>query len=169
MHKGEVGTMALNDALRERLNPTGPEIVRGSAIFRRGDKVLQTRNNYEKDVFNGDLGFITAVDPEEGELLVDFDGRDVAYDRTDLDELSPAYAVSVHKSQGSEYPAVVVPLLTQHYVMLRRNLIYTALTRARKLAVLIAPRRALAVGLGKSGSEKRFTHLRFRLQEKFNR
>jgi exodeoxyribonuclease V alpha subunit len=169
MHKGEVGTMALNDALRARLNPSGPEIVRGNAVFRRGDKVLQTRNNYEKDVFNGDLGFITAVDPEEGELLVDFDGRDVAYDRTDLDELSPAYAVSVHKSQGSEYPAVVAPLLTQHYVMLRRNLIYTALTRARKLAVLIAPKRALAVGLGKSGSEKRYTHLRFRLQDKFNR
>jgi exodeoxyribonuclease V alpha subunit len=169
MHKGEVGTVALNDALRQALNPSGPEIVRGAAIFRRGDKVLQTRNNYEKDVFNGDLGFITAVDPEEGELLVDFDGRDVAYDRTDLDELSPAYAISVHKSQGSEYPAVVTPLLTQHYVMLRRNLIYTALTRARKLAVLIAPKRALAVGLGKSGSEKRFTHLRFRLQEKFNR
>ncbi|KUG29100.1 recd-like dna helicase yrrc [hydrocarbon metagenome] len=169
MHKGEVGTMALNDALRARLNPAGPEIVRGNAVFRLGDKVLQTRNNYEKDVFNGDLGLITAVDPEEGELMVDFDGRDVAYDRTDLDELSPAYAVSVHKSQGSEYPAVVVPLLTQHYVMLRRNLIYTALTRARKLAVLIAPRRALAVGLGRSGSEKRFTHLRFRLQEKFNR
>ncbi len=169
MHKGEVGTMALNDALRARLNPRGPELVRGSAIFRAGDKVLQTRNNYEKDVFNGDLGLVVGVDPEQGELLVDFDGRAVPYDRTELDELTPAYAISVHKSQGSEYPAVIVPLLTQHYVMLRRNLIYTALTRARRLAVLIAPKRALAVGLGKSGSEKRFTHLRFRLQERFNR
>ncbi len=169
MHKGEVGTMALNDALRARLNPRGPELLRGQAVFRAGDKVLQTRNDYEKDVFNGDLGFIVSVDPEEGELVVDFDGRELVYDRTELDELSPAYAISVHKSQGSEYPAVIVPLLTQHYVMLRRNLIYTALTRARRLAVLIAPKRALAVGLGKSGSEKRFTHLRFRLQEKFNR
>ncbi|MYL85085.1 ATP-dependent RecD-like DNA helicase [Desulfovibrio aerotolerans] len=168
MHKGEAGTQSLNEALRERLNPTGPEIVRGSVRFRLLDRVLQTKNNYEKDVFNGDLGHIVAVDPEEGEMLVSFDGRSVAYDRTELDELAPAYAVSIHKSQGSEYPAVVVPILTQHYVMLRRNLIYTALTRARRLAVLVGSRRALMLGLKNAGGDKRFTHLNYRLRELFN-
>ena len=119
MHKGEAGTQSLNEVLRERLNPSGPEIVRGMVRFRLGDRVLQTKNDYEKDVFNGDLGHIVEVDPEEGELLVSFDGRSVAYDRTELDELAPAYAISIHKSQGSEYPVVVVPILTQHYVMTR--------------------------------------------------
>lgn len=168
MHKGEAGTQSLNEALRARLNPTGPEVVRGSLRFRLHDRVLQTKNNYEKDVFNGDLGHIVEVDPEEGELFVSFDGRSVAYDRTELDELAPAYAVSIHKSQGSEYPAVVVPILTQHYVMLRRNLIYTALTRARRLAVLVGSRRALTLGLKNAGGDKRFTHLNYRLRELFN-
>jgi exodeoxyribonuclease V alpha subunit len=168
MHKGEAGTQSLNEALRTRLNPTGPEVVRGNLRFRRHDRVLQTRNNYEKDVFNGDLGHIVEVDPEEGEVLVSFDGRSVSYDRSELDELAPAYAVSIHKSQGSEYPAVVVPILTQHYVMLRRNLIYTALTRARRLAVLVGSRRALMLGLKNAGGEKRYTHLNYRLRELFN-
>ncbi|MHC1788958.1 SF1B family DNA helicase RecD2 [Solidesulfovibrio sp.] len=168
MHKGEAGTQSLNEALRARLNPTGPEVVRGSQRFRRGDRVLQTKNNYEKDVFNGDLGHIVEVDPEEGEVSVSFDGRSVPYDRTELDELALAYAVSIHKSQGSEYPAVVVPILTQHYVMLRRNLIYTALTRARRLAVLVGSRRALTLGLKNAGGERRYTHLNYRLRELFN-
>ena len=168
MHKGEAGTQALNEALRARLNPSGPTVVRGNAMFRLGDRVLQTKNNYEKDVFNGDLGHVTAADPEEGSLVVTFDGRDVPYDRTELDELAPAYAVSIHKSQGSEYPAVVAPFLTQHYVMLRRNLIYTALTRARKLAVLVGSRRALTLGLKNAGGERRYTHLNYRLRELFN-
>lgn len=168
MHKGEAGTQALNEVLRARLNPTGPEIVRGMARFRLGDRVLQTKNDYEKDVFNGDLGHIVEVDPDEGELVVSFDGRSVPYDRTELDELAPAYAVSIHKSQGSEYPAVVVPLLTQHYVMLRRNLIYTALTRARRLAVLVGSRRALMLGLRNAGGDRRYTHLNHRLRELFN-
>jgi len=168
MHKGEAGTQALNEALRARLNPSGPTVIRGNAIFRQGDRVLQTKNNYEKDVFNGDLGHVTAADPEEGALIVSFDGRDVTYDRTELDELAPAYAVSIHKSQGSEYPAVVAPFLTQHYVMLRRNLIYTALTRARKLAVLVGSRRALTLGLKNAGGERRYTHLNYRLRELFN-
>ncbi len=169
MHKGEAGTMALNDALRGRLNPKGKEIVRGRWIFREGDRILQTRNNYDKDVFNGDLGWIVDVDPEMGEILAEFDGRTLTYDRTELDELSPAYAVSVHKSQGSEYPAVIFPVLTQHFVMLRRNLIYTALTRAKRLAILIGGKKAMHIGLKNIGSEKRYTHLRYRLQEAFNR
>jgi len=169
MHKGEAGTMALNEALRERLNPSGKQIVRGRWIYRTGDRVLQTRNNYDKDVFNGDLGWILDVDPEEGEILAEFDGRTLTYDRTEFDELSPAYAVSVHKSQGSEYPAVIFPVLTQHYVMLRRNLIYTALTRAKRLAILIGGKKAMHIGLKNIGSEKRYTHLRYRLQEAFNR
>jgi len=168
MHKGEAGTQSLNEALRTRLNPAGPEVVRGNQRFRLNDRVLQTKNNYEKDVFNGDLGHIVEVDPEEGEMLVSFDGRNVPYDRTELDELALAYAVSIHKSQGSEYPAVVVPILTQHYVMLRRNLIYTALTRARRLAVLVGSRRALMLGLKNAGGDKRFTHLNYRLRELFN-
>lgn len=168
MHKGEAGTRALNEALRARLNPTGPEIARGMLRFRRGDRVLQTKNDYEKDVFNGDLGHIVDVDVEEGEVLVSFDGRTVAYDRTELDELALAYAISIHKSQGSEYPAVVVPILTQHYVMLRRNLIYTALTRAKKLAVIIGGRRALHLGLRNAGGDRRYTNLNHRLRELFN-
>ena len=168
MHKGEAGTQALNEALRERLNPTGPEVARGLVRFRLGDRVLQTKNDYEKDVFNGDLGHIEDVDVEEGEVLVSFDGRTVAYDRTELDELAPAYAISIHKSQGSEYPAVVVPILTQHYVMLRRNLIYTALTRARRLAILIGSRRAMLLGLRNAGGDRRHTYLNYRLRELFN-
>jgi len=168
MHKGEAGTQALNEALRERLNPTGPEVARGLVRFRLGDRVLQTKNDYEKDVFNGDLGHIEDVDVEEGEVLVSFDGRTVAYDRTELDELAPAYAISIHKSQGSEYPAVVVPILTQHYVMLRRNLIYTALTRARRLAILIGSRRAMLLGLRNASGDRRHTYLNYRLRELFN-
>ncbi|MFU2208276.1 ATP-dependent RecD-like DNA helicase [Solidesulfovibrio sp. C21] len=168
MHKGEAGTQSLNEALRERLNPKGPELVRGMTRFRLGDRVLQTKNDYEKDVFNGDMGHIVEVDASEGEVLVSFEGRNVAYDRSELDELAPAYAISIHKSQGSEYPAVVVPILTQHYVMLRRNLIYTALTRARRLAVIIGSRRALNLGLKNAGGDARFTHLNYRLRELFN-
>ncbi len=169
MHKGEVGTQALNALLQDTLNPGGRELSRGKNRFRAGDRVLQTKNNYEKDVFNGDLGWIVEADPHAVELTVDFDGRLVPYDASDLDELTLAYAVSVHKSQGSEYPAVVVPVVTQHFVMLKRNLIYTALTRARKLAVILGGKKALGIGLSASGSVKRFTHLRYRLQETFNR
>ncbi|WP_243438316.1 ATP-dependent RecD-like DNA helicase [Fundidesulfovibrio soli] len=169
MHKGEVGTQALNELLQARLNPSGRELVRGKNRFRQGDRVLQTKNNYEKDVFNGDLGWIVEVNPHAAELSVDFDGRTVPYESADLDELALAYAVSVHKSQGSEYPVVVVPIVTQHFVMLKRNLIYTALTRARKLAVILGGKKALGIGLGAVGTTKRFTHLRYRLQETFNR
>lgn len=168
MHKGEVGTSALNALLQERLNPkSGPELKRGYATFRVGDRVLQLRNNYDKDIFNGDLGWVASVDPEAGSLAVDFEGNLVAFDSTELEDLTLAYAVSVHKSQGSEYPAIVVPVVTQHYMLLMRNLLYTALTRARSLAVFIGSEKAFRVGLNNVTSGKRMTHLRHRLRQMF--
>jgi exodeoxyribonuclease V alpha subunit len=167
MHKGEVGTQNLNAALQERINPSGRELRRGKNVFRAGDRVLQLRNDYDKDVFNGDLGFVAEVDENAGALLVDFEGRMVTYESLDLDELAPAYAISVHKSQGSEYPAVVVPLVTQHYLLLRRNLIYTALTRARRLAVMIGSSKAMRIGLAKGEEKSRHTHLSYRLKGLF--
>ncbi|MFP4169276.1 MAG: ATP-dependent RecD-like DNA helicase [Desulfonatronovibrionaceae bacterium] len=168
MHKGEVGTARLNTLLQESLNPKGREMRRGERVFRVGDRILQTRNNYDKDVYNGDLGWITDISFEDFELLIDYEGREVAYGFDELDEITLAYAVSVHKSQGSEYPAVIMPVVTQHYMLLQRNLIYTGLTRARRLAVLIGTNKALGMGLKNSSSGRRFTHLRYRLQEMFN-
>ncbi len=168
MHKGEVGTQALNEVLQDRLNPRiGPEIRRGNLRFRVGDRVLQLRNNYDKDVFNGDLGWIMDLDPEEGGLVVDFEGNPVAYEASELDDLALAYAVSVHKSQGSEYPAVVLPVVTQHYMLLQRNLLYTALTRARRLAVLVGSERAFHIGLANTTAGRRMTYLRHRLRDVF--
>ncbi len=164
MNRGLLGVANLNAALRELLNPKGKEVVRGNRLLRLGDKVMQTRNNYELEVFNGDLGRITAIDAEEHEVRVSFDGRLVTYAFADLDELAPAYACSIHKSQGSEYPAVVLPIHTQHYVMLERNLVYTALTRARKLAVLVGQKRALAIAVGNARTRRRFTLLAERLR-----
>jgi len=167
MHKGDVGTMELNRLLQDRLNPGPDAVVRGYRRFRVRDRVLQLRNNYEKDVFNGDLGWVDKVDLEDSEITVDFDGRKVVYDLDDLDELTLAYAVSVHKSQGSEYPAIIMPVVTQHYLLLQRNLIYTGLTRARQLAVIIGSPKALGMGLNNTGAGHRFTHLRYRLQQAF--
>jgi exodeoxyribonuclease V alpha subunit len=118
----------LNTELQAALNPSGQEMTRGGKDFRVSDKVMQIKNNYDKEVFNGDIGRIAKIDFETQEVTISFDGRDVAYDFTDLDEVVLAYAVSVHKSQGSEYPVVVIPILTQHYVLLQRNLIYTGIT-----------------------------------------
>ncbi|MBC2745314.1 MAG: ATP-binding domain-containing protein, partial [Desulfosarcina sp.] len=129
------------------------------------DKVMQIRNNYDKDVFNGDIGRITAIAGDLQQLIVDFDGRAVVYEFSDLDEIVLAYAVSVHKAQGSEYPAVVMPVMTQHYVLLQRNLIYTAVTRGRRMVVLVGTRRALAIGVNTNKTEKRFTRLDERLRE----
>ncbi|MFO7816390.1 MAG: SF1B family DNA helicase RecD2 [Thermodesulfobacteriota bacterium] len=168
MHKGEVGTAKLNTLLQQKLNPDGIELNRGNRIFRVGDRVLQTRNNYEKDVYNGDLGWLKAIDFDDSEVLIDFDGRDVVYEFDELDEITLAYAVSVHKSQGSEYPAVIMPVVTQHFMLLQRNLIYTGLTRARKLAIMIGTNKAMGIGLKNRGAGRRFTHLRYRLQEVFN-
>jgi exodeoxyribonuclease V alpha subunit len=126
---------------------------------------MQLRNDYEREVYNGDVGLITRLDPETREVLVRFDDRDVAYEEGDLDELTLAYATSIHKSQGSEYPAVVVPILTQHYVMLSRNLIYTAVTRGKRLVVLVADPRAVGLALAEMRKEERLTYLAERLRE----
>ena len=167
MHKGAVGTLELNGLLQARLNPSGPAVQSGNRCFRAGDRVLQLRNNYEKEVFNGDLGLIRRLDLEEGELLIDFDGESKRYEQNELDELSLAYCISVHKSQGSEYPAVLLPVVTQHYLLLKRNLIYTALTRARQLAVLIGDKKALGMGIKNRQHERRYTHLQYRLKDAF--
>lgn len=165
MHRGEAGAIALNQRLQEALNPTGPSVTRGARTLRLGDKVMQLRNDYEREVYNGDVGLITRLDPETREVLVRFDDRDVAYEEGDLDELTLAYATSIHKSQGSEYPAVVVPILTQHYVMLSRNLIYTAVTRGKRLVVLVADPRAVGLALAEMRKEERLTYLAERLRE----
>jgi exodeoxyribonuclease V alpha subunit len=164
MHKGTVGAANLNTELQSALNPSEEGVIRGNRSFRVKDKVMQIKNNYDKDVFNGDIGRIKSIDQENQVILVSFDGRDVPYDYADLDEIVLAYAVSVHKSQGSEYPAVIIPLLTQHYVLLQRNLIYTAVTRGRRLVVMVGARKALSIGIKNVGTQKRFTYLSQRLR-----
>ncbi|MCE5243662.1 MAG: ATP-dependent RecD-like DNA helicase [Syntrophobacteraceae bacterium] len=167
MHRGAVGAQRLNGLLQEALNPQKGGIERAGRVFRVNDKVMQIRNNYDKDVFNGDLGRVRKIDMEEQELQVEMDGRTVSYDFSELDELVLAYAVSVHKSQGSEYPAVIFPLLTQHYMMLQRNLLYTAITRARKLAIVVGSRKAMAIAVRNDRMQKRFTLLKERLAGEF--
>ncbi|GAB4486189.1 MAG: ATP-dependent RecD-like DNA helicase [Thermodesulfovibrionales bacterium] len=164
MHRGAVGTANLNAELQKSLNPDAADLVRGGRTFRKGDKVMQIRNNYDRDVYNGDIGRISGIDREGQELLVDFDGKAVAYDFSDLDELVLAYAISVHKSQGSEYPAVVMPLLTQHYLLLHRNLLYTAVTRGRKLVVIVGTKKALGIAIRNNKPQIRYTRLKERLR-----
>ncbi len=163
MHKGASGTQSLNERLQQRLNPIGAALQRSGQAFRAGDRVMQLRNDYDKEVFNGDLGFIASVDTEERQLLVDYDGREVSYRDAELDDLTLAYATTIHKSQGSEYSAIVVPFLTAHFPMLSRNLLYTAVTRGRKLCVLVADPRAIALALSEVRKEQRFTRLAERL------
>jgi exodeoxyribonuclease V alpha subunit len=164
MHKGTVGAGNLNIELQKLLNPGEDEVTRGNRNFRVKDKVMQIKNNYDKEVFNGDIGRITRIDPENQEIVISFDGRDVPYDYSDLDEVVLAYAVSVHKSQGSEYPAVIIPVLTQHFMLLQRNLIYTGVTRGRKLVVLVGTRKALSIAVKNDKTEKRYTYLAYRLR-----
>jgi exodeoxyribonuclease V alpha subunit len=163
MQKGTAGAIALNELLQRALNPSGPEVRRGTRLLRLGDKVMQLRNDYDKDVFNGDVGRISGVDPAARTLSVTFDGRKVDYPEGDLDELTLAYATSIHKSQGSEYPAVVVLMLSQHYVMLSRNLLYTAVTRGKRLVVLGADPRAVSLALAEVRREDRKTRLAERI------
>ncbi len=164
MHKGYAGVSNLNLRLQHLLNPTGPELLHGSREFRQRDKVMQIRNNYEKEVFNGDLGLIYSLDKDSSQLTVDFDGRLVVYEFSELDELELAYAISVHKSQGSEYRAVVVPVIMQHYMLLQRNLIYTAVTRGKELVVLTGSLKALSMAVQNARVQQRHTHLCSRLR-----
>ena len=147
LHRGIGGIGNLNDQLRDALNPNGATQVMGAMLFREGDKVIQTRNNYDKDVFNGDMGIIEAVDTLNGKVDIDFEGKKVSYQRMEITDLQPAYAISVHKSQGSEYPVVIFPLLKQHFMMLQRNLVYTGLTRAKKKVVFVGDPAAYAMAI----------------------
>lgn len=164
MHRGLLGTIHLNQELQQLLNPQGEALERGSSQLRLGDRVQQLHNNYDKGVFNGDLGRIVRIDREAEELEVDFYGRRVAYDFDELDEISLAYATSIHKSQGSEYPAVIVPLHTSHYPMLHRSILYTAVTRGKEIVVLVGSRKALSIAIKNFRLDKRFTGLRERLK-----
>jgi exodeoxyribonuclease V alpha subunit len=166
MHRGAAGARVLNEKLQAALNPlryNQPEYRGGSRLFRVGDRVLQLRNNYDKEVFNGDVGRISQIDLEEGEITVEFEGRQISYELSDLDEITLAYAMSVHKSQGSEYPVVVLPLLTQHYMLLQRNLIYTAITRAKQMVVIVGTRQAMAMAVKNDKIAARWSALRERL------
>jgi exodeoxyribonuclease V alpha subunit len=164
MRRNVLGTDNLNCAIQKALNPHGESIVRGGTVFRVGDRVMQLRNNYDKDVYNGDVGFVKSVDQEERSMTVTFDGRPVVYDGGDLDELVLAYAMTIHKSQGSEYPAVIVIVHTQHYVMLQRNLLYTAITRGKKLVLLIGSPYAVSRAIETNTVRERRTSLAGRLQ-----
>jgi exodeoxyribonuclease V alpha subunit len=166
MNRSDLGTQHLNQRLQEVLNPhkSVAEVQRFGVTYRAGDKVLQTVNDYKKEVFNGDIGRIIKIDPEEQEVTVEFERRSVVYEFGELDELILAYACSIHRSQGSEYPAVVIPLHTQHFVMLQRNLLYTGITRGKQLVVIIGSRRALAAAVQRQDTAQRCSALRWRLQ-----
>jgi exodeoxyribonuclease V alpha subunit len=169
MNRGLLGTGNINQLLQEALNPPGdwtkPECERYGLTFRQGDKVIQTRNNYDKDVFNGDIGRITGIQADPLEVLVEFeDGRQAVYESGDVDELRPAYAITIHKSQGSEFPAVIIPVSTQHFVMLQRNLLYTGVTRGRRLVILVGDPKALGMAVRTVGAAKRWGGLRHRLE-----
>lgn len=165
MHKGVCGTANLNRMLQERLNPEKTLISTGGSIFKLHDKVMQTRNNYEKQVFNGDIGRVVSVEADFRQVKIGFDGREIDYAFSELDEVVPAYAVSVHKSQGSEFPVVVMPVLTQHYIMLQRNLLYTGVTRGRRLVVLVGTKKAMAIAVKNDKPRQRYTHLAFRMAD----
>ena len=165
MQKGIVGAANLNLALQEALNPQGDGLRRGGYLFRTGDKVMQIRNNYEKEIFNGDIGTVESVDLQERMLKVNFDQHIIEYEASELDELVHAYATTIHKAQGSEYPIVVMPVLMNHYVMLQRNLIYTGITRAKNVLVIVGTRKALSYAVRNVTVTKRNTFLKERLSQ----
>lgn len=164
MHRGEVGTINLNQMLQKALNPQPVLMEALGNSFKSGDKVMHLINNYQKEVYNGDIGIICSIDRQKKELSVDYYGRTVLYTAEELDQITTAYAISVHKSQGSEYPAVIVPLVTQHYVLLQRNLLYTAMTRGKKLVILIGTKKALQIALKNDKSDRRLSNLAARLK-----
>ena len=160
MNRGGVGARSLNIELQAALNPAGErKVERFGWTFAPGDKVMQIENDYDKEVYNGDIGFVTDVEPVEGELTASFDGRPVTYGFGELDALVPAYAASIHKSQGSEYPAVVIPVMTQHYAMLQRNLLYTGVTRGKRLVVLVGQKKAVAIAVRNVSGRRRWSKL----------
>jgi exodeoxyribonuclease V alpha subunit len=164
--KTALGVQNLNRELQQVLNPARPgvaEVKRYDSAFRVGDKVMQVQNNYDREVFNGDIGRIDAIDTDEQMLVVDYDGRPVEYEFSDLDELQLSYACTIHKSQGSEYPAVVIPVHTQHFVMLQRNLLYTGITRGRKLVALVGSRKAMWIAVNTADTKRRFSLLKWRI------
>ncbi len=165
MHKGVAGTINLNQVLQKALNQNTDQAEIMGGIYKTGDKVMHLKNNYLKDVFNGDIGTISGVDRETSQVEVDYEGRIVVYEPEEMHELSLAYAISVHKSQGSEYPAIIVPLLTQHYIMLQRNLLYTAMTRGKKLVILIGTQKAFMTALNNDKPRKRFSGLMKKIKE----
>lgn len=166
MQRGVIGALNLNAALQEAINPQGNGLRRSGFIYRENDKVMQIKNNYDKEVFNGDIGIVEKADQQERTLLVDFDGRSVEYDITELDELVHAYATTIHKAQGSEYPIVIMPVLMNHYVMLQRNLIYTGITRAKKILILVGTKKALSYAVRNVTVTRRNSLLKERLQDK---
>lgn len=165
MQRGETGAYNLNLILQEALNPSVISIKYGGTIYRLKDKVMQIKNNYEKNVFNGDIGIITHIDTEDRVVMISFDENEVEYDATELDEIVLAYATTIHKSQGSEYSIVVAPITTQHFIMLQRNLLYTCITRAKKVIVLVGTKKAIGISVSNNKTQKRNTMLAMRLKE----
>src|ERR1700674_4576976 len=160
MNRGGVGARSLNIELQAALNPAGDnKVERFGWTFAPGDKVMQIENDYDKEVYNGDIGYIDNVDADAGEIVATFDGRSVTYGFGELDMLVPAYAATIHKSQGSEYPAIVIPVMTQHYPMLQRNLLYTGVTRGKKLVVLVGQKKAVAIAVRNVSGRRRWSKL----------
>lgn len=166
MTRGIVGTRNLNRVLQQLINPPAEDkaqLIYGGLTLRVGDRVMQQKNDYNKEVFNGDLGIVRAIDRTEKEVTIDFDGRDVSYDYADMNEITLAWATSIHKSQGSEYPVVILPLYLSHYVMLSRNLFYTGLTRAKQLAIIVGSQKAIAIAVNQLKHQERYTRLQQRI------
>ena len=167
MNRASLGVRELNLLLQRELNPLREgesAVAKFGWEFRAGDKVIQTENNYDKEVFNGDIGQIKAIDPMEKEVCITFEGREVVYDYGELDELALAYAITIHKSQGSEFPVVVIPVATQQYLLLQRNLIYTGITRGKKLVILVGQRKALEMAIRNNETSRRYGGLLARLR-----
>ena len=161
MNRGGLGVRSLNLDLQQALNPPGElHVERFGSTYGIGDKVMQVENDYDKEVYNGDLGVVRSIDPEASEMVINFDGREVTFGFGELDELVLAYATTIHKSQGSEYPAVVIPLTTQHYHMLQRNLLYTAVTRGKRLVVIVGQKKAMAIAVKGKQTGRRWSKLR---------